>query len=422
MYDFTFVDDESEENKGDASKLTEAAPVATSHSPEFAWVDDKTPEEATSESEAPEVEAKAFEFKTVNFTLNKNEVRKDQVAKIEHDSEIAKSAVETGKKVVVQGHCCQLGSYSYNMALSQRRADVIKKEMVKRGVSEDSIKTVGYGSEMPLVWSDKTDKKFEVTEEDIKYIFENIGSVPEDYKNPKEFEIVNLFNRISQENYQKTPIDKKDYISLIEKSANDILRIIRKDSYDVLTDNQKLLFLKDELEDIERNLVNFKIIQCKNSDLELLSGKIQEAVNVINSNLCLTSSPLYHLVHNRKPSFIDLKVKSIHIGIIKNALYSITDSIALYKALNPVPVYKPTVFSGIISTVNDLETQVAKYTEEDIFAQDALDNAFETKQGIKEAKKKSLEITRKLRMSENLLRDALDKLAELDISDISKLV
>ena len=153
-----------------------------------------------------------------------------------------------------------------------------------------------------------------------------------------------------------------------------------------------------------------------------MSGKIQEAVNVINSNLCLTSSPLYHLVHNRKPSFIDLKVKSIHIGIIKNALYSITDSIALYKALNPVPVYKPTVFSGIISTVNDLETQVAKYTEEDIFAQDALDNAFETKQGIKEAKKKSLEITRKLRMSENLLRDALDKLAELDISDISKLV
>ena len=91
--------------------------------------------------------------------MNKNEIRKDQVAKIEQDSEVAKTAVEKGKKVVVQGHCCQLGSYSYNMALSQRRADTIKKEMVKRGVDEDSIKTVGYGSEMPLVWSDKTDRK-----------------------------------------------------------------------------------------------------------------------------------------------------------------------------------------------------------------------------------------------------------------------
>jgi len=154
--DFAFVDDENEGDKNGGDKLAEAAPVATTQ-PEFAWVDNENSEEAKPETD--EADAKSFEFKTVNFTLNKNEIRNDQVDKIEHDSEVAKTAVEKGKKVVVQGHCCQLGSYSYNMALSQRRADAIKKEMVKRGVVESSIKTVGYGSEMPLVWSDKTDRK-----------------------------------------------------------------------------------------------------------------------------------------------------------------------------------------------------------------------------------------------------------------------
>jgi outer membrane protein OmpA-like peptidoglycan-associated protein len=160
--DFAFVDDETEGDKTESDKLAEAAPVATSQ-PEFAWVDNENAEE-DAKTEIDESEAKAFEFKTVNFTLNKNEIRKDQVEKIEQDSEVAKSAVEKGKKVVVQGHCCQLGSYSYNMALSQRRADAIKKELVKRGVSDSSIKTVGYGSEMPLVWSDKTDRKSLINE------------------------------------------------------------------------------------------------------------------------------------------------------------------------------------------------------------------------------------------------------------------
>lgn len=155
--DFAFVDDETEGDKTETTdKLAEAAPVATSQ-PEFAWVDNENEEEV--KPEVDEATSKAFEFKTVNFTLNDNKIRDDQVEKIEQDSEIAKTAVEKGKKIVVQGHCCQLGSYSYNMALSQRRADAVKKELVKRGVEESSIKTVGYGSEMPLVWSDKTDRK-----------------------------------------------------------------------------------------------------------------------------------------------------------------------------------------------------------------------------------------------------------------------
>ena len=45
------------------------------------------------------------------------------------------------------------------MENTKAKRTVIKKEMVKNGVQEQSIKTVGYGNEMPLVWSDKADRK-----------------------------------------------------------------------------------------------------------------------------------------------------------------------------------------------------------------------------------------------------------------------
>lgn len=145
--DFAFVDDEIDENKK-LSEVKEAAPVATN---QYALVDNESDNEGDDS-------ASDVSFKTINFDLNKNSIRNDQVATLESDCQIAKETLKDGKKVVVQGHCCQLGSYSYNMALSQRRADIVKNEMVRRGVSADSIKTVGCGNEIPLVWSNKTDR------------------------------------------------------------------------------------------------------------------------------------------------------------------------------------------------------------------------------------------------------------------------
>lgn len=149
--DFAFVDDEAEENKklSDAS-VRDASPVATAQQ-EYALVDNDS-------SEEEEETANNVPFKSIQFDLNKNAIKNDQVASLEKDCQLADEVVKQGKKVVVQGHCCQLGSYSYNMALSQRRADIIKKEMVKRGVPEGDIKAVGFGNELPLVWSSKTDR------------------------------------------------------------------------------------------------------------------------------------------------------------------------------------------------------------------------------------------------------------------------
>ncbi len=100
----------------------------------------------------------------IKFDFNKNDIRKDQAEVIKKDVMLAKQAVEEGKEVVVRGHTCQMGSASYNLALSQKRADTVKNEMVKRGVPANSIKTVGIGYESPLVASHATERAEKIRE------------------------------------------------------------------------------------------------------------------------------------------------------------------------------------------------------------------------------------------------------------------
>ncbi len=98
-------------------------------------------------------------FQTVHFDLNKNEIRNDQLEFVKQDIDAAKNAIADGKSIVVQGHACQMGPPSYNLSLSERRADVIRKEMVKNGIPEEKVKIIGCGQEIPVVWSEEIDKQ-----------------------------------------------------------------------------------------------------------------------------------------------------------------------------------------------------------------------------------------------------------------------
>jgi len=52
--------------------------------------------------------------------------------------------------VRVEGHTDSVGTNEYNMGLSKRRADSIEKLLVRRGVSESRIESVGFGESMPV--------------------------------------------------------------------------------------------------------------------------------------------------------------------------------------------------------------------------------------------------------------------------------
>jgi outer membrane protein OmpA-like peptidoglycan-associated protein len=62
-------------------------------------------------------------------------------------------------KFEVSGHTDSSGNAAHNKDLSQKRAQVILKELVARGVPDKEIVAVGKGSEAPLVKPDDTPAK-----------------------------------------------------------------------------------------------------------------------------------------------------------------------------------------------------------------------------------------------------------------------
>lgn len=53
-------------------------------------------------------------------------------------------------KIELQGHTDNQGDFDLNLKLSKDRAETIKKYLVKNGISENRIKTKGFGSTMPI--------------------------------------------------------------------------------------------------------------------------------------------------------------------------------------------------------------------------------------------------------------------------------
>jgi outer membrane protein OmpA-like peptidoglycan-associated protein len=62
-------------------------------------------------------------------------------------------------KFEVSGHTDTTGSADANKALSEKRATVMKRELVAKGVAADEIIVVGAGSSRPLVKPDDTPAK-----------------------------------------------------------------------------------------------------------------------------------------------------------------------------------------------------------------------------------------------------------------------
>lgn len=78
-----------------------------------------------------------------------------------HDSDIPKSFEDilyleqimktaSSIKVEISGHTDNLGSYPYNINLSGRRANAVKKHLVKSGIDPERITVAGYGPDKPI--------------------------------------------------------------------------------------------------------------------------------------------------------------------------------------------------------------------------------------------------------------------------------
>lgn len=60
-------------------------------------------------------------------------------------------ASNPGVSVTLEGHADERGSREYNLALGERRAESVKRQMTVLGASDSQIRVVSYGEERPAV-------------------------------------------------------------------------------------------------------------------------------------------------------------------------------------------------------------------------------------------------------------------------------
>ena len=56
----------------------------------------------------------------------------------------------SGKNVVIEGHCDERGTGAYNLVLGEKRAKAVQKYLIELGVSPERLKVVSYGKERPF--------------------------------------------------------------------------------------------------------------------------------------------------------------------------------------------------------------------------------------------------------------------------------
>jgi outer membrane protein OmpA-like peptidoglycan-associated protein len=84
----------------------------------------------------------------INFDTNKADIRKADIPELEKAVAFVKKYPNS--KVSVEGHTDDRGSDKYNQALSERRAQAVKKYLVDKGEKTDRITAVGKGEAEPI--------------------------------------------------------------------------------------------------------------------------------------------------------------------------------------------------------------------------------------------------------------------------------
>lgn len=98
-----------------------------------------------------------LEIPAVYFDFDKAELRPE--AKAELDKLVETLSNSREYNIVVGGHTCDIGASSYNMKLSERRAQSVVKYLLSKGISNTYVGSNYYGEEKPAVPNSSIDNR-----------------------------------------------------------------------------------------------------------------------------------------------------------------------------------------------------------------------------------------------------------------------
>ena len=124
-----------------------AAPVQPSAPPPAAPVKSAPVAKAASPLETFEHLQPVLDQNSIYFDYDRYAIKPDEDSLIAQHAKVLQAYPRD--KLTLQGNCDERGSSEYNLALGQRRADVIKQRLVLLGIQAGRIETVSFGKEKP---------------------------------------------------------------------------------------------------------------------------------------------------------------------------------------------------------------------------------------------------------------------------------
>ena len=95
-----------------------------------------------------EVVLEKIVLRGINFDFDKSDIKPEFVPVLDEAVEILKEHPDIN--VIIEGHTDWTGTEKYNQGLSERRAASVCNYLVEKGISQNSLETVGYGEADPI--------------------------------------------------------------------------------------------------------------------------------------------------------------------------------------------------------------------------------------------------------------------------------
>lgn len=123
---------------------------------------EEIPAETVAEPQQPEVPAidyaslqpADFGVEDVYFALDQYDLDGEAMSILARDARVLR---EADVPIMIAGHCDERGTVEYNMALGEKRAQVVRDYLVSLGVPSRNLRTTSFGKSKPFAFGHNED-------------------------------------------------------------------------------------------------------------------------------------------------------------------------------------------------------------------------------------------------------------------------